>query len=104
MTLRKSNRRVTFLRPFILDGLEGVQPSGTYSVETRQEDAGFFSFLKANRTSTWIRVCRNPGIAGVLQVVNIDPLDLQSALMQDAMLDDKPSVGDEIVRTRWTPA
>jgi hypothetical protein len=62
-----------------------VQPSGTYSVETRQEDAGFFSFLKANRTSTWIRVCRNPGIAGVLNMVKIDPLDLQAALVRDTM-------------------
>lgn len=86
MTLRKSNRRVTFLRPFILDGLEGVQPSGTYSVETRQEDAGFFPFLKAKSTSTWIRVCRNPGIAGVLNTVKIDPLDLQTALVRDTML------------------
>ena len=86
MTLRKSNRRVTFLRPLILDGLEGVQPSGTYSVEMRQEDAGFFSFFKATSTSTWIRVCRNPGIAGVLQVVNIDPLDLAAALVRDAAL------------------
>jgi hypothetical protein len=85
MTLRKSNRRVTFLRPLILDGLEGVQPSGTYSVETRQEDAGFFSFFKAKPTSTWIRVCRNPGIAGVLKMVKIDPLDLQTALVRDTM-------------------
>jgi hypothetical protein len=77
---------VTFLRPFILDGLEGVQPSGTYSVETRQEDAGFFSFFKAKSTSTWIRVCRNPGISGVLQVVNIDPLDLAAALVRDTAL------------------
>jgi len=66
-------------------GLEGVQPSGTYSVETRKEHVGFFSFLNAKRTSTWIRVCRNPGIAGVLQVVNIDPLDLAAALMRDAV-------------------
>ena len=85
MTLRKSNRRVTFLRPFILDGLEGVQPSGTYSVETRQEDAGVFSFFKAKSTSTWIRVCRNPGIAGVLNMVKVDPLDLQAALVRDTM-------------------
>ena len=50
MTLCESDKRVTVLRPFVLKGLKGVQPSRTYSVETRQEDAGFFSFLKANRT------------------------------------------------------
>lgn len=86
MTMRARDKRVTFLRPFTLDGLEGVQPSGTYSVEIRQEDAGFFSFLKTKRTSTWIRICRNPGIAGVLEIVKIDPLDLQAALVRDAVL------------------
>lgn len=85
MTMRARVKRVTFLRPFVLKGLEGVQPSGTYSVETREEHAGFFSFLYAKRTSTWIRICRNPGTGGVLQVVNIDPLDLQTAQMRDAV-------------------
>jgi hypothetical protein len=85
MTIRARNRRVTFKRPFALEGLEGVQPSGTYSVEAREEHAGFFSFLKAKRTSTWIRICRNPGIAGVLQNVNVDPLDLAAALIRDAV-------------------
>jgi hypothetical protein len=85
MTVRARSKRVAFMRPFALKGTEGVQPSGTYSVETREEDAGFFSFLKAKRTSTWIRIGRNPGIGGVLQVVNIDPLDLQTALTRDAV-------------------
>lgn len=104
MTLPVTNKRVKFVKPFFLEGLQGVQPSGTYNVETRDERTGFFWFFYAKRMSTWIWVCRNPGIDGVLQVVNIDPLDLQTALMQDAMLDDEPSVGDEIVRNRRTPA
>ena len=104
MTTRTRSKRVTFLHPFVLKALEGVQPSGSYSVETRDERTGFFWFIYAKRMSTWIRVCRDPGIDGVLQIVNIDSLDLQTALMQDAILDDKPSVGDEIVRTRWSPA
>jgi hypothetical protein len=86
MTTRTRENRVTFLRPFVLKALKGVQPSGTYSVETRDEHNRFLPFLKANRTSTWIRVCRNPGIAGALHVVNIDPLDLAAALMRDAVL------------------
>jgi hypothetical protein len=85
MTMRALTKRVTFIRPFVLKGLEGVQPSGTYSVETREGRAGFFSFLNAKRTSTSIRVCRNPGICGVLQEVEIDPLDLAAALMRDAV-------------------
>ncbi|MBI3453851.1 MAG: hypothetical protein HY057_13660 [Rhodospirillales bacterium] len=74
------------MQPFVLKGLEGVQPSGTYSVETREERGGFFSlFFNAERTSTWIRICRNPGLSGVLQIVNVDPLDLSAALLWDAV-------------------
>lgn len=82
---RSRSKRVTFTRPFVLKGLEGAQPSGTYSVETREEHAGFFSIFFAKQTSTWIRICRNPGIYGVLRIVNIDPLDLAAALMRDAV-------------------
>jgi hypothetical protein len=86
MTTRTRDKRVTFLRPFTIDGLEGLQPSGTYSVETREEHTRFFSFLKAKPTSTWIRVCQKPGIAGVLKIVKIDPFDLQTALARDVVL------------------
>ena len=84
MTMRTRNKRVTFKQPFVLKGLEGVQPSGTYSVETRDEHNRFLPFLKNNRTSTWVRICRGSGIGGVLQVVNINPIDLAAALMRDA--------------------
>ena len=77
-------KRVTFSRPFVLVGMEGVQPPGTYSVETRQVQTCFFSFLGGRRTSTWIRVCKNHGTSGVLRVVNIDPCDLSAALARDA--------------------
>ena len=85
LTFGASNKRVTFIRPFVLKGLDGVQPSGTYSVGTGARPAEFFEFLKGNRQSTWIRVCRNPGTAGVLQLANIDPLDLAAALIRDAL-------------------
>lgn len=62
----------------------GMQSSGSYSVETREDGAGFFSFLNAKRTSTWIQVCRDPGISGVLHMVNIDQADLVAALVRDA--------------------
>jgi hypothetical protein len=49
------------MRPFVLKGLAGVQPSGTYSVETHNEQIGSLCFLRAERTSTWIRICWNSG-------------------------------------------
>jgi hypothetical protein len=85
MMLRARDKRVTFTRPFVLKGLEGVQPSGTYSVENRDVHAGLLSSRKAKRTSTWIRVCLNPGTAGIVQIVNIDPLDLAAALTRDSL-------------------
>ena len=85
MTLRTRNERVSFMRPFALNGLDGIQPAGTYSVETREAQAGFFSFVKATRTSKRMQVCLNSGIAGVLQLVTVDPLELAAALVQDAV-------------------
>jgi hypothetical protein len=85
LTFGTPNKRVTFTRPFVLKGLDGVQSSGTYIVGTGARPAGFFSFLNGNRESTWIRVCRNPGTTGVLQLANIDPLDLAAALIRDAV-------------------
>jgi len=91
LTFGTSNKRVTFIQPFVLKGLDGVQPSGTYSVGTGLRPVGLFSFFKGMRASTWIRVCRNPGTAGVLQLANIDPLDLAAALIRDAV----PAAGAE---------
>lgn len=85
MTMRTRTKRATFIQPFVLKGLEGVQPSGPYSVETREEPAGFFSFLRVKRTSTWIRVCRNHGVSGIHRTVNIDALNLATALTRDSV-------------------
>ena len=84
MAIRTTRKKVTFKRPFILKGVKGVNPSGTYSVETRVDHVGLFSFRTAARTSTWIHICRTPGVRGVVQVARIDPLDLDAALRQDA--------------------
>jgi hypothetical protein len=84
MAIRTTRKKVTFKKPFILKGIDGVNRSGIYSVETRVDHVGFFSFRKAGRTTTWIRICRTPGVRGVLQVVNIDPADLSAALLLDS--------------------
>jgi len=86
MARQKENRRVTFKSPFTLSGVDGVIPSGSYSVETRNEAKGLFSFLKTSRTSTWIRISRNHGISGILQAIKIDPTELSIALKSDTEL------------------
>jgi hypothetical protein len=86
MAMRAPDTRVTFIRPFVLKGLPGVQPAGTYSVELDKKPADAFSLLGMKRTSTWIRICRNFGTSGVLQLAQIDPLDLAAALIRDTAL------------------
>ena len=56
MPLRTSRRTVTFRRPFALRGLEGVQPAGTYEVETDEELLEQLSFPVWHRTATTIRL------------------------------------------------
>jgi hypothetical protein len=87
MTTRPRDKRVTFTRPFELRGLDGIQSPGTYSVATHEDGAGFFPFSKAKRLSTWIRICRNPGVEGAVEHVNIDPLELRAALIRDTLPD-----------------
>ncbi len=84
MTTRARHKRVTFTQPFLLAGLEGLQPAGTYSVRTDAGRAVWFALANARNTSTWIRVCRSSGATGVLESVRIDPGELAAALLRDA--------------------
>jgi hypothetical protein len=79
-----NNRRVTFIRPFVLKGLKEAQPAGTYSIETSAAVSDLFHFIRSKRASTSIRICRSFGIDGVLRNVDIDPLDLEAAQRRDA--------------------
>jgi hypothetical protein len=87
MTKRPRETRVTFKQPFELRGLDGIQPSGTYSVATHEEGGDFFPLSKSKRLSTWIRICRNPGVAGAVEHINIDPDELTAALTRDSLPD-----------------
>jgi hypothetical protein len=46
MTVRASHKTVTFTRPFSLNGIDEVQPAGSYTVETR---GGFASGFVGSR-------------------------------------------------------
>jgi len=90
MMTRTIAKTVTFRRPFALSGLEGVQPAGTYAVETDEELIPTLSFTAYHRTATWLRLPgRREGevpSAGVSEVVAIDPVELERALARDAAL------------------
>jgi hypothetical protein len=73
------DKLVTFMQPFVLKGLEGVQPSGTYRVETGAWRTDCLSFLMENRAPRWIWKYVHLGTVGILRPDDIDPLDLAVA-------------------------
>ena len=84
MPERTTHSSVTFLHPFSLDGVDGVQPAGTYTIETVEETLDNLSFVAYRRVSTTI-VLPAVGIpTRQRQVVTIDPRDLEAAQKRDA--------------------
>jgi hypothetical protein len=79
MASRTTSKTVTFQRPFLLTGFEGVQAAGTYTVDTQEEQIASISFPAWKRVSTGIHLDR----AGAIECVPIDPAELHEALMRD---------------------
>ena len=84
MTERTTHSSVTFLHPFLLVGLDGVQPAGTYTIETVEETLDKLSFVAYRRVSTTIVVPAVGAVTRQRQVVPIDPRDLEAAQKRDA--------------------
>ncbi len=83
MPERTTNSSVTFMHPFSLIGLDGVQPAGTYLVETVEETLDNLSFVAYRRVSTTIVLPAVGTDTGQRQVVTIDPDDLKAAQERD---------------------
>jgi hypothetical protein len=84
MTMRTTDTIVTFHRPFCLKGVDRVLPPADYRVMTDEELIEGLSFAAYHRVSTVIFVPAPSG-SGV-EMVTIDPLDLEAALDQDAAM------------------
>ena len=82
MTTRTTTEGVTFHRPFYLKGVDRLLPPAEYSVVTDEEVIDGLSFAAYRRVSTVIFVPAESGSA--VEMVTIDPLDLQAAQEQDA--------------------
>jgi len=81
---RTTSRTVTFTHPFTLSSVDGVQPAGSYVVETDEELVDSLSFPVYRRTATWLHLPRsdggtNRGIA-MSQTALIDPDELDRIL------------------------
>lgn len=76
MTIRTRRESVTFASPFALPGLEGLQPAGTYVVETDEELLEQLSFTAYHRVSTSIVM---PLGGGSYQMIKVAPELLEAA-------------------------
>jgi len=84
MPERTTQSSVTFLHPFSVDGVDGVQPAGTYTIETVEETLDNLSFVAYRRVSTTIALPAVGTVTRQRQVVSIDPRDLEAAHKRDA--------------------
>ena len=92
MTTRTSSKTVTFALPFILKGIDRELSAGSYRVVTDEELVEGLSFPVYRRVSTLIFVPAQSHQASSVEMVSIDPLDLQAAQDQDkSMLESNAS-------------
>jgi len=82
MTTRTRERTVSFRNSFLLKGVDRSLPAGDYRVTTDEELIESLSFPVYRRVVTMIFV---PAQAqrGTIEMVTIDPADLEAALRHD---------------------
>jgi hypothetical protein len=86
MMLRTTTKTVTFRRPFWLKGVDRLLPPADYRVMTDEELIEGLSFPAYRRVATVIFVPAPSGAA--VEMVTIDPLDLQAVQERDAKMAD----------------
>ena len=79
MTVRTSSKTVTFAHPFLLKGVDRILAAGDYRVVTDEELIEGLSFPVYRRVATMIFVPAESGRASTVEMVTIDPQDLQAA-------------------------
>jgi hypothetical protein len=84
MTVRTTSKTVTFAHPFYLSGTDGVQPAGTYTVETDEELLQTLSLAAYRRITTFIRLPARTTGTVLTQIVEVSPVELAALLERDA--------------------
>ena len=82
MTVRTIRQTIAFRKPFYLKGVDRLLSPGDYGVVTDEELIEGLSFSAYHRISTVMFVPAEFGCA--VEMVTIDPLDLQAAIDRDA--------------------
>lgn len=83
MIARSVRKDVVFNKPFLIKGIDRTLPAGSYRVVNDEELIEGISFPAYRRVSTMIFVpAQTPRTS--IEMVAIDPLELQAALDRDA--------------------
>lgn len=82
--MRSTRHNVTFVRRFILKGLDGALPPGSYAITTDEEQIPGMTFTGWLRVKTSIQIPAIEVNAGFEQHITIDPNDLAEALDRDS--------------------
>jgi hypothetical protein len=91
MATRTISSTVTFTHPFLLKGVDRMLAAGSYRVVTDEESIEELSFPVYRRVATMIFVPGESPNASSLEMVSIDPRDLQEAQERDAQLPPMPA-------------
>jgi hypothetical protein len=91
MTTRTRSNTVVFEHRFLLKGVDRALPPGAYRVVTDEELLEGLSFAAYRRVSTMIFVPAHPHQASSIEMVTIDPLDLDAAQQRDAAMHKSPA-------------
>jgi hypothetical protein len=94
MTIRTSEKTVTFSKPFVIGGFDEVLPAGAYSVETDEELLEGISFPAYRRILTVIHLRAESSNPGLARTLTIDPNELDAALQRDQALAEVPAARD----------
>jgi hypothetical protein len=84
MITRTRDKTWTFSKPFVLKGVDRPLPAGDYRVATDEELIEGLSFPVYRRVATMIFVPGTAGRNSSVEMVTVDPADLQAAQEQDA--------------------
>jgi hypothetical protein len=91
MTTRTRRKTVVLSQPFRLKGVDRVLPPGDYEVVTDEELIEGLSFPVYHRVSTAIIVPAQSHQASSVEMVVIDPRDLQTAKDRDTAAKQLPA-------------
>jgi hypothetical protein len=81
--MRTTQHYVVFQRPFMVRGMDKIEPPGTYLIVTDDEEIAGLSFQAWRRASTAIRLPAEEFLAAQEQYTTIDAEDLIAAKARD---------------------